>query len=771
MLFYSPIAWLVLVIFTFQLADYFMGSVENLFRVQRMNIFQQGFTSSLFSSPFGEGLLPQLQRYLYLYIPLLTMGMMSRDLGSGSIKLLYSSPIKNTHIILGKYFSLMLFGLMLIAIAFVFVLWGSFHIKDFEWGLVLPGLLGLYLLICTYVAIGLFISSLTSYQVAAAIGSMAVLAALTYVSYLGQDIEFVRDITHWFGLTTRTNGFLNGIISSEDVLYFVLITLLFLSLSILRLNAIRQKADWRASFGKYAGVVVAAALLGYVTSRPLFMVYHDATDDKRNTLTVNSQRIVKQLKGGLTMTTFVNALDEMVSMGIPRMRIMDQNAFRQFARFKPEIKMKYVYYYATQEENADLDRRYPGLSPLERVGQIARVNQVDSALFMPLEKVMQQYPDVDLKSENYRMVRLLERASGERTFLRMFNDNPPHPQEPEISAAFKRLVNQALPVVAFLQGHGEREVTREGDRGYRRVAMEKTFRASLINNGFEFEPVELNAPIPEKITILVIADARTPILPEEEAYLNAYIARGGNLFILGETRRQESMNPLLERFGVRLMPGQLVQQTQMANLPDFILSRTTGEAEALSYLLSDQRDYRTWRMNRLNITMPGAVGIELIDDGRKAREEGFQPMPILVTDTVRCWNEVETTNFEDETPVLNEAAGEVEKSYITALALSRLHAGREQKIMIVGDADCISYAEVTMMRPGMMASNFNFSMGVFQWMSNGEVPVDVRRSTTTDDRLLLTKAGLKTSKRLLGWGLPLAMLLAYMVIWLRRRGR
>ena len=71
-------------------------------------------TEKVFSS--YRGLLSQVQQYLYLYIPLLTMGLMSREFSSGSIKLLYSSPITSTQIVLGKFLSMMFYGLIMLAI-------------------------------------------------------------------------------------------------------------------------------------------------------------------------------------------------------------------------------------------------------------------------------------------------------------------------------------------------------------------------------------------------------------------------------------------------------------------------------------------------------------------------------------------------------------------------------------------------------------------------------------------------------------------------------
>ena len=136
------------------------------------------------------------------------MNLMSRELGSGSIKLLYSSPVTNVQIILGKYLSMLIYALVLVGILVLYVIIGAIIIKNFDYPQVLTGLLGIYFLICAYAAIGLLMSSLTSYQVVAAVGTLAVLSLLTYVQGWWQDIEFVRDLTYWLAMPGRSREFL-----------------------------------------------------------------------------------------------------------------------------------------------------------------------------------------------------------------------------------------------------------------------------------------------------------------------------------------------------------------------------------------------------------------------------------------------------------------------------------------------------------------------------------------------------------------------------------
>ena len=84
------------------------------------------------------------------------MGLVSKELSSGSIKLLYSSPVSNTQIILGKFCAMMGFALVMCLMLSVYVVVALCTVQDFELAVVLTGLLGLFLLTCTYAAVGIF---------------------------------------------------------------------------------------------------------------------------------------------------------------------------------------------------------------------------------------------------------------------------------------------------------------------------------------------------------------------------------------------------------------------------------------------------------------------------------------------------------------------------------------------------------------------------------------------------------------------------------------
>ena len=166
-LFYSPVAWLVLIVFALQAGIAFCANFTDELRSQALGYALYTPTAAVFCG-LG-GVVTQMLDYLYLYIPLLTMGLMSRELGSGSIKLLYSSPVSNIQIIAGKYLSMAIYSLGFVLVLLLQVVLGLFAIKDAEITAVMVAISGLYLTVCAYASIGLFMSTVTRYQVVAAI--------------------------------------------------------------------------------------------------------------------------------------------------------------------------------------------------------------------------------------------------------------------------------------------------------------------------------------------------------------------------------------------------------------------------------------------------------------------------------------------------------------------------------------------------------------------------------------------------------------------------
>lgn len=748
-MFYSPIAWLILVIFAFQAGLVYTGNYDEFLRRVSLGWGLHSVTSSAFGG--RTGLFSIVQSYLYLYIPLLTMGVMSRELSSGSIKLLYSSPITNYQIVFGKYLALVVYALAITGVLSVYSVHSLIAIENVEYSIIFTGLLGLFLVVCAYAAIGLFMSSFTSYTVVAAMGTLAVLALLNMVGTMWQDIEFVRNIAYWFSISGRADTFIRGMITSEDVLYFIIVITMFVSFSIIKLQIGRQKTSFFAVCAKY---LVATAILlgaGFLSSLPQFKAYKDVTYSKINTLTKSSQEVMSKLDGPLTIHTYVNYLDQNYYWGLPYQYMQNMKLFENYTRFKPEIKFKTHNYYH-KAKNDHLDERYPDLDDKQRIDTLIKLNDWK----FPIASLEELNTDLDLASEKYRFVRVLERGDGQRTVLRIFDDMFVQPFESEISAAIKRMVME-LPTVGFVTGHSERSSTSLQDRGYQMIAQERTFRHSLINQGFDFLDVSLNNPISDTVKILVIAEPRATYSPEQLANLEAYLEKGGNLILASDPESRAYASPIGDMLGVKFLPGILVKPSETLQ-PDLLTMRPTEPGREFSHHLQTM-----WR-NKAVLTMPTASALEF------EPSKGFEATTLFTSDSTGSWNELQTVNFIDDS-VTRDLELEAEKPHATVMALSREVNGKTQKILVTGDADWLSNSELSMTRPDVWAANYSLISTAFYWLSDEEVPIDMRRAPAIDKTITTTKTSWPFAGFGLKWVFPIALILVGTLIWIRRRGR
>ncbi|MGQ1910385.1 Gldg family protein [Marinifilum sp. RC60d5] len=805
-MFYSPIAWLILIIFAIQAGIVFTGLFGTVVNYKELGYGTAELTTKIFTG--NNGFYKLISSNIYLYLPLITMGLLSKEFGSGSIKLLYSSPISNTQIVLGKFLSMVFFGFAMTFILFLMGVYGCFTIKMYDFPLVLTGLLGVFLLICTYSAIGLFMSSLTSYQVVAAMGSFAAFFVLNQIGNMWQDIEFVRNITYWLQLSGRSQPFYDGLICSEDVLYFILVSVLFITFTILKLKGIRERSLRYISAIRYASTFGIVALLGYLTTIPSFMIYHDSTQTKLRTLTENSQDIIAKLDGKVKVTTYVNIFDRNFFYGAPNKINEDRERFMRYIRFYPNMEFEYKYYYLVPQDKAgqkEFKRRFKDLTVEQAVYKACKTYKVDPKMFKPASDYADQ---IDLKAEHGRFVRKIETEDGQSTILRIYDDMFVFPFESQKTAAFKHLV-QELPLVGFVEGHSERELNDFGSRGYYSMSQDKPMRNSLLNNGFDFMSFDLSQAVDKRVDILIISGAKTAYNDQEMKHLNDYIDRGGNVIFACDRKRQSVMNPLVERLGVQFMDGQVVEYNK-GYTQEIVSADLTTEGVALSF------PFDVIIEKKGCVAMNGTVGIQY------DKSSEFKATPLLVTDSIKnlpkrndpeflrqlelakkekgkkqlsetesmiiasvkgeldeedpnevkfigSWNELQTTDFEDDVAIYNPELDEVAGPAAVALALERKVGAKDQRIVVLGDADVFSNGELSRFRKGIKAMNFDFAIGVYYWLSDNEVPIDVRRPDHPDNDIY--PASFPFANIFYKYILTALLALASLLIWLRRRGR
>lgn len=232
-LFGSPQSWILLAVIQFLTAMFFYILLSRYLEAPEAQA-GRGMTEVVAAGTF------QIAGMILLMVtPFLTMRLFSDDQRSGTIQLLFSSPVSLTELVLGKFLAIVLFlflTLFLVSLMPLSLLPGT----DLDLGLLAAGLLGLLLLVLTFTAIGLFISTLTAQPAAAAILTFAVLFLLWIIHIAGSTTTGpAAEVFTYLSFLQHFNSLLQGMVNSVDTGFFLIMTLLFILLSIWRLDAVR----------------------------------------------------------------------------------------------------------------------------------------------------------------------------------------------------------------------------------------------------------------------------------------------------------------------------------------------------------------------------------------------------------------------------------------------------------------------------------------------------------------------------------------------------
>ncbi len=233
-LFKSPLAWVIMAIVQFLLAQLFIKYWE-IFETRGAQYSNIGLTEIVVTSLFQSSAI-----ILLMVTPFITMRGFSEERRNGTMRLLLSAPITITEMVLGKFLSVL--GFVLLIVAMIALMPLSLGIgTQLDYYQLFAGVLGLMLLCSSFVAIGLFISTLTQSTTVAAVSTFGVLFLLWILNLAGNSgSEQVAAVLTYLSLLTHYNNLLDGLFDLSDVVYYLIMTFTFLVLSIWRLDMERM---------------------------------------------------------------------------------------------------------------------------------------------------------------------------------------------------------------------------------------------------------------------------------------------------------------------------------------------------------------------------------------------------------------------------------------------------------------------------------------------------------------------------------------------------
>lgn len=235
--FNSAMAWTLMAVFVFVVGQMFVQTV--------VSFAEYSLTAG--SSPFGAPQLNITDRilvptfwwmgFLLLFmLPLLTMRLIAEESRTGTLEMLFTYPLTEVQIVLGKFAGAMTVVLAMLSLSASMIV-ALAQLVTLEWKVVAAGFLGVFLMSCAFVSFGIWASSISSSQVLAAAISYGGLLSSWLVVMVTRDIEEVKEVFGEISVFGNLQQMAQGTLTSHQLVYYIAWTVLFLYLTVRMLES------------------------------------------------------------------------------------------------------------------------------------------------------------------------------------------------------------------------------------------------------------------------------------------------------------------------------------------------------------------------------------------------------------------------------------------------------------------------------------------------------------------------------------------------------
>jgi len=243
-MFASPIAWVVLTFVQLIVGYGFLKRFDDFMQIQPQLIQMPsppGFTELVAVPTFAT-----TAAIMLFAVPLLAMRLIAEERRNQTMVLLTSAPISIADIVLGKFCALM--GMLLIILALIALMPLSLSgATRLDYRLIGSIVLGLALMAATFSAVSLYVSSLTTHPMVAALGAFGALLAMVLMGENVADnlqtrgLGVLATFAQVFSPVKNFEPLGKGMIDSYAIVCLVLLTVLFLAFTVRQLEARRLR--------------------------------------------------------------------------------------------------------------------------------------------------------------------------------------------------------------------------------------------------------------------------------------------------------------------------------------------------------------------------------------------------------------------------------------------------------------------------------------------------------------------------------------------------
>lgn len=448
--------------------------------------------------------------YLFMFlIPAITMRSLAEERKEGTYELLLTRPLTDWQIVIGKYLAaviIVLFALIPTLIYYYSVYTLGAPQGNIDTGGVIGSYIGLFLLGSAFAAIGLLASAISKNQIVAFI----IAVFLCFFFYSGFDslssILSLQDLNiQDLGINEHYQSISRGVLDTRDLVYFIVLTGLFISLTLFVLLQQRQKSLKNPTLFKVIGALVLIAIISAFT-----FTRFDFTAEKRYTISHISRGVLDSLPQTVKVTVY---LDGNLSGGMKRLQRATNDLLTDLQAYSHS---KLVVEYIDPLKDLPTDQQDQVIQDLQARGIEPTQLSVKTDEGMS-SKVIFPWAMVTAGGKNMLVSLLYQQKQISLSADEVINNSIQN-LEYAFTAAIKRAVTGGEQAIGFTTGHNELNDIQLND-------AIRSLSDGFIVGRVDLKTIPLDSLV--KIKMLVISKPEKPFAELEKFKLDQYIMRGG----------------------------------------------------------------------------------------------------------------------------------------------------------------------------------------------------------------------------------------------------
>ena len=685
---------------------------------------------------------PSLPWLLVFFVPAATMRLLAEEQRDGTLEILLTQPIRGWIVLIAKFLA----GLVFVSTAILGTLGIPIALEtagDLDWGAVAAQYIGTLFLAASFVAIGLFTSSLTRNQIVSFVLGLSVTAVLMVIGLEQVSVTLpdrVSTLVQALSPLTHFSSIARGVIDLRDVLYFVALVSTFLSATFLMVRGrtlSHRSPQYRNLQLGVAGLIVLSLLIGWFGSSIGGRL--DLTADKQFTLSAGTTRILSDLDDLLTVELYES---DDPTPGVSLVA-RDVNDFLEDFAASSDGNVKLVSRSPDDDEEVAAKAQLAGVFP--RQFSIAGQTEFQSkVLYLGL---------VMTYADRREVIPFIGTFDG---------------FEYQLASLAYKMVPRDRKTVAFLTGSGEKS----------KDAQLRTF-AGFLGQQYEVIEVEVVRDAPPElgdVDVLIIAGPTERVPDIARDALHSYLEGGGKAMVLIESveivagpRALPNLNSFADfvtRYGI------IVEDNLVFDL------RSNDTVSFQTQIGSILQPYPYWvlvpvvdekvagEVQSAVLPWASSIGITESEVGR------LEIIPLLET-TEFSAIDFNYGNVSFDSPVLGEVTEQNYVQSLVAVAVTRAEsaAGADGdgtgsfRLVVVADSDWVDDGVVS-----RTPQNLGLALNLVDWLAQEDALAAIRSKVVASRDLVFTSTHKDVARFANILGVPLGFVAIGLLRYTRRRG-